>query len=86
MSRPANPFRSMRTLGWAVRRSFTGSPDPVQGGTVEADVWVAIEEETGKVIGAWEDPYAATHAASVYEEEQKLDCLVVQGTLVYEKK
>lgn len=53
---------------------------------MEADVWVAIEEETGKVIGAWEDPYAATHAASVYEEEQKLDCLVVQGTLVYEKK
>lgn len=51
--------------------------------TSEYKVWVAVSA-AGDVIGAWPDQFVAKHAAMVFEEEQKVECRVVAGTLLYE--
>ena len=48
-----------------------------------ADMWVVVERDSGRILGAWTDLYAARGVAQAWEEEHKVDCVVLGGTLEY---
>lgn len=46
-------------------------------------MWVVVEAISGRIIGAWTDVYEAKGAAQAWEEEEKVDCLLIRGKLEY---
>ena len=48
-----------------------------------ADMWVVVEMDSGRILGAWTDLYTARGTALSWEEEHKVDCVVLGGELTY---